>query len=78
MRLGTGFGLMNDLIPLSPNPRACFWGGWGGSICVIDLDAQLSVAYVMNRMDGALVGDMRGALIVLATFGALAHLPTIL
>jgi CubicO group peptidase (beta-lactamase class C family) len=78
MRLGTGFGLMNDLIPLSPNRRSCFWGGWGGSICVIDMDAQISVAYVMNRMDGALVGDMRGALLVLATFGALTHLPSIL
>ena len=29
MRLGTGFGLMNDIVPLSPNPRSCFWGGWG-------------------------------------------------
>lgn len=75
MRLGTGFGLMNDLIPLSPNPRSCFWGGWGGSICVIDVDARVSVAYVMNRMANALMGDMRGALVVLAAFGALQHLP---
>lgn len=52
MRLGTGFGLMNDLIPLSPNPRSCFWGGWGGSICVVDVDAQVSIAYVMNKMAG--------------------------
>ena len=72
MRLGTGFGLMNDLIPLSPNPRSCFWGGWGGSICVVDVDAGVSIAYVMNRMDGALVGDMRGALLVLTAMGALA------
>ncbi len=72
MRLGTGFGLMNDLIPLSPNPRSCFWGGWGGSICVIDVDARLSVAYVMNKMAGGLVGDMRGAMIVLAALGAAA------
>ena len=72
MRLGTGFGLMNDLIPLSANPRSCFWGGWGGSICVIDVDARLSVAYVMNKMAGGLVGDMRGAMIVLAALGAAA------
>jgi CubicO group peptidase (beta-lactamase class C family) len=77
MRLGTGFGLMNDLIPLSPNPRSAFWGGWGGSICVIDVDARVSIAYVMNKMAGGLVGDMRGALIVLATMGALAHLPSV-
>lgn len=72
MRLGTGFGLMNDLIPLSPNPRSCFWGGWGGSICVVDVDAQVSIAYVMNKMAGGLVGDMRGAMVVLAAMGALA------
>ena len=72
MRLGTGFGLMNDLIPLSANPRSCFWGGWGGSICVVDVDAGVSIAYVMNKMAGGLVGDMRGAMVVLATMGALA------
>ncbi len=72
MRLGTGFGLMNDLIPLSPNPRSCFWGGWGGSICVVDVDARVSIAYVMNKMAGGLVGDMRGAMVVLAAMGALA------
>jgi CubicO group peptidase (beta-lactamase class C family) len=72
MRLGTGFGLMSDLVPLSPNPRSCFWGGWGGSMAVVDVDAEVSVAYVMNRMAGGLVGDLRGAMLVLAAFGALA------
>jgi CubicO group peptidase (beta-lactamase class C family) len=72
MRLGTGFGLMSDLIPLSPNPRSCFWGGWGGSICVVDVDARVSIAYVMNKMAGGLVGDMRGAMVVLAAMGAVA------
>ncbi|MBX3285914.1 MAG: serine hydrolase, partial [Actinobacteria bacterium] len=70
MRMGTGFGLMTDLIPLSPNPRSCFWGGWGGSICVVDVDAQVSVAYVMNKMAGALIGDLRGAMVALAAIGA--------
>jgi CubicO group peptidase (beta-lactamase class C family) len=74
MRLGTGFGLMNDLIPLSPNPRSCFWGGWGGSICVVDVDAGVSIAYVMNKMAGGLVGDMRGAMIVLAAQGVIGSL----
>jgi hypothetical protein len=61
---------MSDLIPLSPNPRSCFWGGWGGSICVVDVDAQLSVAYVMNKMAGALIGDLRGAMVAIAAIGA--------
>lgn len=71
IRLGTGFGLMNEFIPLSTNPRSCFWGGWGGSIALIDVDAQLSVAYTMNRMADALVGDLRGATLVLAAYQSL-------
>jgi CubicO group peptidase (beta-lactamase class C family) len=69
MRFGMGFGLMSDLIPLSPNKRSFFWGGWGGSLAVIDLDAEVSVAYVMNRMGDGLAGDVRGALVALAALG---------
>ena len=72
MRLGTGFGLMNENIPLSPNPRSCFWGGWGGSIAVIDLDAELSIAYVMNKMANGLVGDLRGGLLVFSAYESLS------
>ena len=71
MRMGTGFGLMNDTVPLTSNPRACFWGGWGGSVAVIDLDEEMSVAYVMNRMANGMVGDFRGAMVVLAAYQSL-------
>lgn len=70
MKLGTGFGLMSPSTPLSPNQRACFWGGWGGAICVIDVDLGLSVAYVMNKMAGGLVGDLRGAVLALTAIGS--------
>jgi CubicO group peptidase (beta-lactamase class C family) len=70
MRFGMGFGLMSDLTPLSPHERSFFWGGWGGSLAVIDLDAEVSVAYVMNRMGDGLAGDLRGALVALAALGA--------
>jgi len=76
MRYGIGFGLMTELIPLSPNPRSCFWGGWGGSIAVIDCDTRTTVAYVMNKMASGLVGDTRGGLLaVLATNAATARRP---
>ena len=76
MKLGTGFGLMSPSTPLSPNERACFWGGWGGPICVIDLDLGLSVAYVMNKMAGGLVGDLRGAVLALTAIGAASAEPS--
>jgi CubicO group peptidase (beta-lactamase class C family) len=74
MRFGMGFGLMSELIPLSPNPRSFFWGGWGGSIAVIDLDAELSVAYVMNKMGNGMAGDVRGGVIAFAAAAAASAL----
>ena len=72
MRFGMGFGLMGEMIPLSPNPRSFFWGGWGGSMSVIDLDEAMTVTYVMNKMATDLIGDMRGIGIVFAAYEALA------
>lgn len=68
-RLGIGYGLSSEEMPLGP--RACFWGGWGGSLIIVDLDARMTVAYVMNRMESGLVGDTRGSSIAMAAFGAL-------
>lgn len=73
MKLGTGFGLISETTPLSSSERACFWGGWGGAICVIDVDLGLSVAYVMNKMAGGLVGDLRGAVLAITAVGAAAR-----
>jgi CubicO group peptidase (beta-lactamase class C family) len=72
LRLGMGFGLNSAELPVSPNERACFWGGWGGSLAVIDLDARFSFAYVMNRMGEGTVGDLRGAGLLLTGYAALA------
>lgn len=69
---GMGFGLNDAALPISPNPRAFFWGGWGGSLAIIDLDARASVAYVMNRMEGNLLGDLRGGRVAAAAFQSLA------
>ena len=72
MKFGMGYGLNSEFTPLSPNPRACFWGGWGGSLVVNDLDAELTYAYVMNRMGEGTTGDMRAAIPLMAMFGAIA------
>lgn len=74
MRFGLGFGLMSEEIPLSPNERAFFWGGWGGSIAVTDLQTQTSVAYVMNRMAGGMVGDIRGGVVAVSATQAASAL----
>jgi CubicO group peptidase (beta-lactamase class C family) len=73
LRMGMGYGLNSDELPIGPNPRTCFWGGWGGSLVVIDQDARMVVAYVMNKMGEGTLGDMRGAGIAMAAFDALAN-----
>lgn len=70
IKFGMGFGLATDVMPL-PNPRAFYWGGWGGSIAVTDMDARMSVSYVMNKMFPTLEGDLRGGMLLLAAYGAL-------
>ena len=70
MRFGMGYGLSSETMPLGP--RTCFWGGYGGSLIIMDQDAGITVAYMMNRMESGLVGDSRGANIVMAALAGLA------
>jgi CubicO group peptidase (beta-lactamase class C family) len=70
LKMGMGFGLPGEMLPV-PNPRTCFWGGWGGSLAIIDVDAQMSFSYVMNRMGEGTTGDLRGAGLLLAAYAAL-------
>ena len=72
IRLGIGYGLNCPELPISPNTRACFWGGWGGSLVVNDLDARMTFAYVMNRMGEGTTGDARGGGLLMTAFGAMA------
>jgi CubicO group peptidase (beta-lactamase class C family) len=73
LRFGMGYGLVSAQVPISPNPRTCFWGGWGGSLVVVDLDARLTISYVMNQMlNPGTLGDDRGLGIVMAAYGALS------
>ncbi|UCD08974.1 MAG: beta-lactamase family protein [Dehalococcoidales bacterium] len=50
IRWGLGVELNTPERPLSPNERSFSWGGAGGSMMVMDLDARMSWAYVMNKM----------------------------
>jgi CubicO group peptidase (beta-lactamase class C family) len=72
LRHGIGFGLPSELLPL-PNARSCYWGGWGGSITLVDIDARMTFSYVMNRMGDGTLGDDRGAGLALATYASLAN-----
>ena len=69
LRFGMGYGLASETMPMGP--RSFSWGGYGGSLVFNDRDGRLTVAYVMNRMEANLLGDQRGASLVLSAIAAL-------
>jgi CubicO group peptidase (beta-lactamase class C family) len=71
LRFGIGYGLSSEGSPAGLNDRSCYWGGWGGSLIIVDLEHRATVAYMMNKMGSGTVGDERGAAILAAALDAL-------
>jgi CubicO group peptidase (beta-lactamase class C family) len=72
-RFGMGFGLAGGVVPL-PSPNTIYWGGYGGSLAIIDMDARTTFGYAMNKMAGTTVGDMRAFGLAMAMWEALGLL----
>jgi CubicO group peptidase (beta-lactamase class C family) len=70
-RWGIGYCLGSPLIPYVPEGRTFFWGGWGGSMIVMDLDRRLTISYVMNRMAPGILGSDRAEAYLRAVYAAL-------
>jgi CubicO group peptidase (beta-lactamase class C family) len=70
LRHGIGWGLPNEAVPL-PNEKCCWWGGWGGSLVVNDLENGLTFAYVMNRMLEGTSGDNRAGSLLMSMYMSL-------
>lgn len=50
-RWGIGFALPHrEAVPDMPDERVCYWGGWGGSMAVMNPYCRTTFAYVMNKM----------------------------
>jgi CubicO group peptidase (beta-lactamase class C family) len=75
LRFGMGFGLPTPGLPLGPNARTCFWGGWGGSLAQIDYDDHLVVAFAMTKMNSTTLGDARGVALREAAYRAIGEVP---
>ncbi|MFE5284000.1 serine hydrolase domain-containing protein [Nocardia sp. NPDC056611] len=72
MRFGIGYGLPHKrLVPYIPDERICFWGGWGGSMVVMDLTRRMTITYAMNKMGAGLIGSPRSEAYVRALYQAI-------
>ena len=71
-RFGIGYALTPaPSLPYLPEGRVAWWGGWGGSLAVMDLDRRLTISYTMNRMGADLLGSPRAESYVRAVYAAL-------
>ena len=71
LRWGIGYALPRpETLPYLPEERVCFWGGWGGSMIVMDLDRRLTIAYAMNRMAPGIIGSDRSEAYIRAVYDA--------
>jgi CubicO group peptidase (beta-lactamase class C family) len=64
VRYGLGYGLFGNTFG---------WGGWGGSLVMIDPDVRMAVAYVTNQMREP-AEDFRGLELVMAAYDGLPGL----
>jgi CubicO group peptidase (beta-lactamase class C family) len=70
-RLGLGFGLASGMMP-GINSGTMFWGGYGGSIAIIDMENRMSFGFAMNKMAGTTTGDMRALGLFMGALQAVA------
>jgi CubicO group peptidase (beta-lactamase class C family) len=69
IRFGLGFALDTGFML---NPETLYWGGYGGSLAIIDLAARTTIAYAMNKMSGTTTGDLRAYGLAMAFWEASA------
>jgi CubicO group peptidase (beta-lactamase class C family) len=69
VRFGIGYALPETAsIPYIPEGKTCFWGGWGGSVIIMDTGRRLTIAYMMNKMQPGIVGSDNAAAYVSAIY----------
>ena len=72
LRFGIGYALPEtETVPYVPQGRTCYWGGWGGSVILMDLDARTTISYMMNKMAPGIIGSDRSETYLRAIYNAL-------
>jgi len=73
LRLGIGYGLtLPAALPYVPDEKICFWGGWGGSVILMDVGRRMTISYMMNKMGPGVIGSERTEQYVRAIYDVVA------
>ncbi len=74
LRFGIGYGLPEPTtLPYLPDdPGICFWGGYGGSMIIVDTTRKMTLAYMMNRMSPGIIGSPTSAALITAAYQAVS------
>jgi CubicO group peptidase (beta-lactamase class C family) len=73
LRFGIGYGLpQREILPYVPDEQICYWGGWGGSVIIMDVGRKMTISYMMNKMGPGIIGSERSEKYVSAIYKALA------
>jgi CubicO group peptidase (beta-lactamase class C family) len=72
LKFGIGYGLpQHETLPYVPTDgRLCLWGGWGGSIILVDVGRRMTLAYMMNQMAPGIIGGPTAAELITAVYSA--------
>jgi hypothetical protein len=57
-----------------PEGIVCFWGGYGGSLAVMDVDRRVTFTYAMNRMELGTLGNLNAEEYVKAVYNVVEGL----
>jgi CubicO group peptidase (beta-lactamase class C family) len=72
LRFGIGYGLpVPVLLPWIPDEKICYWGGWGGSMIIMDTGRRMTISYMMNKMGPGIIGSDRSTAYGQAIYDAL-------
>ena len=70
---GIGYALpIPPMLPfLPPGSKVCFWGGYGGSMTLIDVERRMTISFVMNKLNTGIIGGPRVSALVVTAYACL-------
>ncbi|MET0838982.1 MAG: serine hydrolase domain-containing protein [Marmoricola sp.] len=67
LRFGIGYALPEtQTVPYVDQGKTCYWGGWGGSVIMCEVENGVTISYMMNRMAPGIIGSDRSEAYVTA------------